>query len=160
MSDFTPSSLLLDWLNTHCPQYIVAIGQSRPPALDGFMNDNDIQTLYLNNHHDLQLDEHIPDTVIISDYLEYCSRESGQELLARLRNHLTAHVLIFIDHQKASDWDFNTLIGLGFKKLMTFDHSSRSLTCYSYDIDNYNPKRSWNNADHWANPEMFGKYWW
>ncbi|WP_255363092.1 DUF6231 family protein [Alcanivorax sp. HI0083] len=31
---------------------------------------------------------------------------------------------------------------------------------YSYDLDNYNFERKWNNPRFWANPENWGKYWW
>ncbi|MGB2336215.1 MAG: DUF6231 family protein, partial [Alcanivorax sp.] len=41
-----------------------------------------------------------------------------------------------------------------------FAEDGRELNIYSYDLDNYNFERKWNNPRFWANPENWGKYWW
>ncbi|OZG73890.1 hypothetical protein BTA51_08880 [Hahella sp. CCB-MM4] len=160
MPDITPNNLLEDWLNAHRPSQILTIGASEPPSIQTYQQQSGCRLNHLSHHRDLGLDKKVPDTVIISDYLEKLSVEDGKALLTSLRNFLVPHVLVFIDHQLTEEWDFNTLIGIGFRKVMAFDHQARSLCCYSYDIDTYNPRRTWNNADHWANPELYGKYWW
>ena len=41
-----------------------------------------------------------------------------------------------------------------------FQQENRSLHLFSYDLQDYKQVPDWLNAKYWANPELFGKYWW
>jgi len=160
MQTASPNALLQDWLDTHTPESIVSIGNQQPPILRQKESDGSLCIKHLQDFHSLSLATEIPQAVVISECLEELTLEEGRSLLADIRNHLVPQVLLFIDHAQNRHWEFSMLIGLGFKRLARFEQGNRDLCCYSYDIDLYNPRRSWNNAKHWANPELFGKYWW
>ncbi len=156
----SPILFLQDWLNSYSISKLITLGQQLPPVLNERQNRERCRVTHLLSHAYLSLDEDLPQAVVISDYLEKLPVEEGRKLLADIRNHLIPHVLLFIDHSKCTQWEFSFLIGLGFKRLMEFKQDARNLCCYGYDIDSYNPRRTWNNSDHWANPQLFGKYWW
>ena len=50
--------------------------------------------------------------------------------------------------------DDKRLFELGFLKTPDID------VIFTYNLESYNKKRNWNNADGWANPENFDKYRW
>jgi hypothetical protein len=79
-------------------------------------------------------------------------------LLGQLRNYGTHQIAVVVDPEQG--WDFKDFIGLGFRRQAELDDDGRTRTLYTYNIDNYNHKRAWNNPDNWANPEMWGKAWW
>jgi hypothetical protein len=41
-----------------------------------------------------------------------------------------------------------------------FSRDEQVLTLFTYDLREYKQVPDWLNAKFWANPEMFGKYWW
>ncbi len=98
------------------------------------------------------------DLVIAGDVLEACDYQAGLQLLAGLRNQLQARICALVP--ASSPWQFSDFIGLGFKRLAHCTKQQDSVTVYSYAIADYNFTREWNNARFWANPELFGKYWW
>ena len=57
-------------------------------------------------------------------------------------------------------WDFKDFIGLGFRRQAELNDNGYNRTLYTYNIDNYNHKRAWNNPKNWANPEMWDKARW
>lgn len=106
--------------------------------------------------------------VLISDALEQLGTEKGSLLLGQLRNLGVRQIAALVDND--SDWAFTDFLGLGFRKhveLEPSDHPNdssannhRSYTLYTYNLDNYNHKRTWNNPRFWANPEMWNKARW
>ncbi len=98
------------------------------------------------------------DLVIAGDAMQQFDREQGLQVLAALRNHLQARICLLAP--EPSPWQFTDLIGLGFKRLARCERDAQVVTLYSYAISDYNFTREWNNSRFWANPEMFGKYWW
>ena len=98
------------------------------------------------------------DLALITDTLERVSHEEGEMLLGQLRNYGTHQIAVVIgaDH----GWEFRDFIGLGFRRQAILDDKGSALTLYTYNIDNYNHKRAWNNPKNWANPEMWDKARW
>jgi len=41
-----------------------------------------------------------------------------------------------------------------------FRRDEQVLSLFTYDLHDYKQVPDWLNARFWANPEMFGKYWW
>ncbi|MDX1450959.1 MAG: DUF6231 family protein [Oleiphilaceae bacterium] len=98
------------------------------------------------------------DLIIVGDVMDKLDHTQGLHLLAGLRNHLQGRICLLAPHP--SKWSFTDLIGLGFKRLAECTKDGHQVMVYSYAISDYNFTREWNNARFWANPEMFGKYWW
>ena len=98
------------------------------------------------------------DLALISDTLEHLSHDQGERLLGQLRNYGTHQIAVITPNE--AHWAFTDFIGLGFQRQTTLGEGAGALTLYTYNIDSYNHKRTWNNPDNWANPEMWGKAWW
>ena len=98
-----------------------------------------------------------PDLVLLTDTLEQLDKASGTLLLGQLRNYGSHQIAVLVGAQ--AHWHRNDFIALGFLQQANFSGPpERQL--YSYNLDAYNFKRSWNSPEHWANPEMWGKRWW
>jgi uncharacterized protein DUF6231 len=98
------------------------------------------------------------DLALITHTLEQLAHSEGEMLLGQLRNYGTHQIAVVVDPDQG--WDFKDFIGLGFRRQAELNDNGRALTLYTYNIDNYNHKRAWNNPKNWANPEMWGKAWW
>ena len=73
-----------------------------------------------------------------------------------IKNLLSQKIVIFSiprDGVKESN-----MIKLGFQ--VELEDSKNKILCFSYNLKTYINKRSWNNAEGWANPENFDKYRW
>ena len=102
--------------------------------------------------------EVVPDLALVTNTLEHLSREQGTLMLGQLRNFGTQRIAVMVPD--TSEWHFNDFIGLGFQRQAELHQDDTLLTLYTYNLDSYNHKRTWNNPDYWANPEMWGKAWW
>lgn len=125
-----------------------------------------------HRHHNacsvITLDAKAPDTAfplsetldlaLVTHTLEEIPHAEGEMLLGQLRNYGTHQIAVVVDPEQG--WDFRDFIGLGFRRQAELDDGGRALTLYTYNIDNYNHKRAWNNSKNWANPEMWGKARW
>jgi hypothetical protein len=100
----------------------------------------------------------IQDLALITGVLEQVSRDAGELLLGQLRNYGTHQIAVVVEPDRG--WSFTDFIALGFRRQAELASGGNPSTLYTYNIDNYNHKRAWNNPDNWANPEMWGKAWW
>jgi hypothetical protein len=99
------------------------------------------------------------DLALITNTLEKVSHEEGEMLLGHLRNYGTHQIAVVVDSDQG--WDFRDFIGLGFRRQAALgDGKGAARTLYTYNIDNYNKTRAWNNSKNWANPEMWDKTRW
>ncbi len=101
------------------------------------------------------------DLAIVADYLEHHPQAQGEILVSRLRNLHSNHIAVFQQDSAPGKWPESAFYALALKHQHTFEHTdSNPLALYTYDIESYNHRRTWNNARFWANPENFGRYWW
>lgn len=98
------------------------------------------------------------DLALITGTLEQLDHDQGEVLLGQLRNYGTHQIAVLVANN--SNWTFTDFIGLGFQRQAEVIESGERLTLYTYNIDSYNHKRTWNNPDNWANPEMWDKARW
>lgn len=98
-----------------------------------------------------------PELALISDTLEAIDHASGETLLGQLRNYGTHRIAVVVADD--SGWPFRDFISLGFFRQGPVE-ADPPATLFTYNIDQYNHRRAWNNPDYWANPEMWGKAWW
>ncbi len=149
--------LLKELLLSRQPSSVLHVGQASNALIASYCEKTGCELLHAANSHAVELTEKIPDFVLVSNCLEYESFENGQQLLATLRNFLIPTLLVTIAENTKRDWTLNKMLELGFKRLLK---EPRGLTCYAYQLENYNPKRHWNTPENWANPEMFDKHRW
>lgn len=97
------------------------------------------------------------DLAIISEILDDMSPREGSIVLGQLRNFGNLQIAALVSNRSA--WAFTDFIALGFIRQGSTE-GEQGYTLYTYNIDNYNHKRAWNNPKNWANPEMWGKAWW
>jgi hypothetical protein len=98
------------------------------------------------------------DLALITHTLEELSHTEGEMLLGQLRNYGTHQIAVVVAPEQG--WDFKDFIGLGFRRQQELTDDGHPRTLYTYNINDYNHKRTWNNPKNWANPEMWGKSWW
>lgn len=159
----SPSQALYELLCQQAPKQVLSCSQSRVPALQNYCEEHsDCDLLQLQPPgHTLPTERY--DLAIVADCLEHLQKADGIQLLAQLRNLHSHHIWVLIDQR--SDWQLTDFIALGFQRLQHFEDQrptpeQRHYTSYGYEIGSYNRERSWNNAQFWANPQNFGKYWW
>lgn len=100
----------------------------------------------------------VQDLALVADTLEHISHPQGQTLIGLLRNYGTRQIAVLITED--SGWSQSDFIGLGFKRQAQLQDEGNVLALYTYNISNYNHKRTWNNPRFWANPEMWDKARW
>ena len=148
-------------------ELVETIEQLRPESLV-YCTGEQVPALEALSEHDCRVDrvEHINELEqlprfelgVIFDHLEQLSPEEGVQLLCRMRNLKCEKLWVAVT--TCSQWDFNTMIGLGFNRRHCYREDEREVCTYSYDLASYNRKREWNNPRFWANPENWGKYRW
>lgn len=75
------------------------------------------------------------------------------EFVGLLKNYWSDHIWVFSD--KSHNNFAEHYLAMGFRKEKTSDRTP--YLRYSYNLDNYNRKRDWNNSRFWANPENWHK---
>jgi len=158
------SNLILD----NRPESLLVISDTLPDSLKDFngarldhisLHDTGPEDLIQNAsklHADFVL-VFLPDSKTGAD-----SKSAFETVLGSLRNQLNSRICVFAGENSALN--FQDFIALGFRRLLhchpETDGESDKITVYSYAIASYNHIRSWNNSRFWANPELFGLYWW
>lgn len=117
----------------------------------------DVQSLW-------QLQERY-DVAIAIDLFEHIDKTQGQQILSRLRDVLCPQycVCLPINNRMSSDsWHLTDLFSFALSKVSSYESDSpnSSLMLFKYNISDYKKTPDWLNADNWANPNMWGKYWW
>lgn len=126
-------------------------------ALKGYCLEHNIELIHCRQLDDLEPVGRV-DCALVVGWLEHHSEANGTLLLSRLRNLHSPHIWLLL--RDCEHWHMNQLLGLGFQRAGMSQDSGETITAYQYQLESYNRKRSWNSAQHWANPENWGKYWW
>lgn len=144
---------------------LLVCGDQIPPGAEAFDSAPAHRTLTRTNateisHGNRELAVH--ELAIIADTLEHLDHETGLELIGTIRNRFAKRIFLALDEPAGKDsiWRDTDFFSLGMRKASAPEDSERRLRIYTYDLDSYNFRRSWNNARNWANPQNFGKYWW
>ncbi len=94
---------------------------------------------------------------------QLANKQLGNQVLARMRDVLTSQycVALPLSHQhKESAWQLTDLFSFALSKVASYDASEPKLTLFKYNIEDYKKTPDWLNAENWANPQLWGKYWW
>ncbi|UAW97645.1 hypothetical protein KEM63_12660 [Halopseudomonas nanhaiensis] len=158
----SPTSALLGILDKYQPRRLLCISTAPVPAAMAYCE----QTTGCDciNTADVPLPPELAnqryDLAIVANELERLDKRAGTELLAGLRNLSVSRMAVLIDHSLTSDWQDTDFFALALQRTARFAQGDRLLTLYTYDLAEYKQVPDWLNSKYWANPEMFGKYWW
>lgn len=104
------------------------------------------------------------DYAVLSHALELLEPAEGAALIARVRDlhcHRFALACRHVDaHHREGEWSEPELLALSLTLHRRVREDGTWHSVYTYDVDTYNPKREWNNAEDWARPENFRRYRW
>ncbi|MBK3867013.1 hypothetical protein GFL09_04800 [Pseudomonas stutzeri] len=157
----TPQQALAAMLELYAPLQLLHVGHSDQPAL----------TAYAECHSKCQLDRAeagpLPeklamqryDLALFVDCLEHLTKRAGLELIGSVRNLNASRMAVLVDLD-ACDWQTTDFYALALQVSARFERDGQTLTLFTYDLLQYKQVPDWLNARFWANPEMFGKYWW
>jgi hypothetical protein len=161
LSPRTPQQALAALLDHYLPSRLLVISKSEMPAVQAFKNVHD--DCVLTQETAGALEESVArqryDLAIIADCLEHLPHREGQQLLGGIRNLNASRVAVLID-LAASRWQATDFYALAMQQSERFQRDQQVLTLFTYDLHDYKQVPDWLNARFWANPELFGKYWW
>jgi hypothetical protein len=138
------------------PSSLLECSESPWRDLESFCQHAGIHYYYIAPQ-DILSSSRMTDLVIVHD-LSGTATPAQHQLLGYMRNCLTKHIWLLLPED--ADWPLQALTALGFRKDEDSLPPPAGTHAYTYDIDSYNHKRSWNNARFWANPENFHKFRW
>jgi Family of unknown function (DUF6231) len=98
------------------------------------------------------------DLVLVVEQLESMAVRERKFLLARLRDLVAPRVEVCIRVESARDWPDSEWRALEFEPRDGFVDGDIRYATFEYDLATYNPERSWNTPEHWANPASFDRY--
>lgn len=100
---------------------------------------------------------------LVSHTLERLDQDTGGHVLALLRDRLCERFTVMISNGADAghhQWRSTDFIALGMRREVSDGRANPPYSLYSFNIGDYKTTPDWLNADHWANPHLFGKVWW
>ena len=157
----SPQHALAALLGQYAPARLLHVGHSDLPAVSAFVSSHPDSLLdrtptaplpdgLANSRYDLAL---------VADCLEHLPKQDGLRLLAGIRNLNASRIAVLVD-LNACDWQATDFFALALQISARFKRNEQTLTLFTYDLFDYKQVPDWLNAKFWANPQMFGKYWW
>jgi hypothetical protein len=160
-SSRTPQQALAALLAQHTPQSLLLIGSDQLPALQAFLAAYP-ECRYAHapaGELPAELAAQRFDLAIFVDCLEHLNKRSGLQLLAGVRNLNASKLAVLVDIS-VCDWQLSDFYSLALQASEQFQRDQQTLTLFTYDLREYKQVPDWLNAKFWANPQLFGKYWW
>ena len=168
-----PAELLFDietLINTAQPQSILLLGDLDSEFLTDYLHQKEIlnQSCELTVIPSSEIDSLSElnrrfDVGIAVDIFEKIDKTAGQQLLAKLRDLLTAQYLVALElnnSDSSAHWALTDLFSFALKKVSSYNTQQQTVSLFKYNIEDYKNTPDWLNADNWANPHLWGKYWW
>ncbi|NND80888.1 MAG: hypothetical protein HKN50_00525 [Gammaproteobacteria bacterium] len=102
------------------------------------------------------------DVTIALNLLEHLDRATGAQVLAQVRDVVGPQfcVCLPINGDHDASWQITDMFAFALRKVALYKHDDIEFGLFKYNIDEYKKTPDWLNSDNWANPEMWGKYWW
>lgn len=103
------------------------------------------------------------DLAIITNVLEHLPKKLGMQLIAGVRDRLSSQFCVHYHWPPAGTddtWQLTDFLSLGLIRVSDYHWQEQNSALFKYSIANYKRTPDWLNADNWANPELWGKYWW
>ncbi|SDT95899.1 DUF6231 family protein [Halopseudomonas salegens] len=158
----SPTSALLALLDHYQPQRLLCVSVDPIPAAQAYAAAHpDTEVVHCREVPVPEVwQQQRYDLALVAEQLEILDKQRATELLAGLRNLLVNRLAVLVDLNLASDWQEKDFFALAMQRQGHFQQEERSLHLFSYDLQDYKQVPDWLNAKYWANPELFGKYWW
>lgn len=158
----SPTSALLGILDKYQPRRLLCVSTAPVPAAMAYGDQFDECECFNTAEVPLppELANQRYDLAIVANQLERLDKRSGTELLAGLRNLSVSRMAVLVDHSQTQGWQDTDFYALALQRTARFEQGDRVLTLYTYDLAEYKQVPDWLNSKYWANPAMFGKYWW
>ena len=158
-SSQTPQQALAALLEQHRPARLLYVGRSELPAIDAYSHNHCQIDRALTGPLPADLAARRYDLALVADCLEHLPKRDGLQLLGGIRNLNTSRMAVLVD-LNASDWQATDFYSLALQLSGRFERGGQTVTLFTYDLLDYKQVPDWLNAKYWANPQMFGKYWW
>ena len=128
------------------------------------------------------------DVGIAINLFEHIDKQTGIQVLSRLRDLLCHQYCVCLPikinekNPSETDWQLTEMFGFALERVALYDSpepnnglerdnsperddsleqgNDNKLGLFKYNINDYKKTPEWLNSDNWANPEMWGKYWW
>jgi DNA-binding transcriptional LysR family regulator len=161
LSSRTPQQALAALLARYAPKRLLLIGSHGLPAIEAF-------TAAHPGCHISQADAGLLppelaaqrfDLAVVVDCLEHMEKSVGLQLLGGIRNLNASRIAVLVDLH-ACNWQETDFFALALQASERFQRDEQTLHLFTYDLLDYKQVPDWLNAQFWANPENFGKYWW
>jgi len=169
-----PKNLFFDietLINTAQPSRILLIGDCDAEFLSAYQEQKqliqqhcEIHTIDCANIEQLWQIEEAFDVAIVVNLFEHIEKAKGMQVLSRLRDVLSPQYCIALPTSQTvhdSKWHLTDLFSFALSKVAEYKQADQSdIGLFKYNISDYKKTPDWLNSDNWANPQMWGKYWW
>jgi len=168
-----PSDIFFDietLINVAQPKRILLLGDCDAAFLDNYCQQKALLTqscevVQVSHQEVKKLWEPIGafDVAIAANLFEHIDKTQGMQVLSRLRDVLSPQYCVCLPIVKQNDsdgWQLTELFSFALSRVASYEHQGKELGLFKYNINDYKKTPDWLNADNWANPELWGKYWW
>ena len=169
-----PQNLFFDietLINTAQPSRILLIGDCDDGFLSSYKEQKqliqqscEICTVRPENIEQLWEMQHSFDVAIVINLFEHIEKAKGMQVLSRLRDVLSPQYCIALPTSQttsSSTWHLTDLFSFALSKVSEYPQTNKDdISLFKYNINDYKKTPDWLNSDNWANPQMWGKYWW
>ena len=168
-------------INVAQPSSILLIGEQTSDFLDNYREQKQIlnQSCTIDCIRNDEIDSlaEVPrhDVAIAIDVFEHIDKQTGYQLLSRLRDLLAQQYCIALpfcgpaqnsttNSDSHESWLLTDLFGFALQRVAVYENAasdnSQQIGLFKYNIKDYKKTPDWLNSDNWANPEMWEKYRW
>jgi len=168
-----PSDIFFDietLINVAQPQRILLLGDSDSAFLDSYTDQKallsqpcDVISVSTDEIDTLWQKTTAFDVAIAVNLFEHLDKTKGMRVLSRLRDVLSPQYCICLPIAKPGDktgWQLTDLFSFALAKVASYPLAEQEIGLFKYNINDYKKTPDWLNADNWANPDLWGKYWW
>ena len=169
-----PKDLFFDietLINVAQPTRILLIGDCDADFLSSYKEQKqliqqscEIDTITSEDINQLWQTQKAYDVAIAVNLFEHLEKAKGMQVLSRLRDVLSPQYCIALPTSKTTsntDWHLTDLFSFALSKVTEYSQTDgTNIGLFKYNISDYKKTPDWLNADNWANPQMWGKYWW
>ncbi|MBT8113909.1 MAG: class I SAM-dependent methyltransferase [Arenicella sp.] len=168
-----PKNVLFDittLINVAQPESVLLLGDAPFNFLDDYLEQKSLLNQACVVRHiaaneaasTLKLEQRF-DAAVALNFFEHLPKQQGAQILARLRDVLCPQYCICLPLNLSTDngqWQLTDLFGFGLSRVAEYRQNGTDFGLFKYNISDYKKTPDWLNADNWANPQMWGKYWW
>jgi len=151
------TTILSPLLTQFQPKSVLIVGET---ARDFYQDKHDTRSQVLTTPFNLEILSTIStvDLAIVSEITDTLAKPQALEWLGMIRNCYAQHIIVIsnVEQSTQQGWQLADFLGMGMKHVA----SITDYQIFSYAIENYRPKREWQNSKFWANPENYDKYRW